>query len=97
MSLNPLGNRVLVCSSEAESMTAGGIALPGSAQQKATEGKVVAVGPGAVTDHGQLVPMNVKVGDVVVYGKYAGTELKVDGQDLMIMNETDILAVKSKK
>jgi chaperonin GroES len=94
MKIRPLADRVLVRRSEEEAMTAGGIALPSSAQEKATEGVVVAVGPGKVADNGQSVPMGVKVGDHVLYGKYAGTELKLDGEDLIIMNESDIMGVK---
>ncbi len=94
MKIRPLADRVLVRRSEEEAMTAGGIALPSSAQEKATEGVVVAVGPGKIADNGQIVPMGVKVGDHVLYGKYAGTELKLDGEDLIIMNESDIMGVK---
>ena len=94
MSIRPLGDRVLVRQAEETSMTAGGIALPSSAQEKATEGVVIAVGKGKVADNGQVIPMNVKVGDHVLYGKYAGTELKVDGEELMVMREDDIMGVK---
>ncbi len=94
MKIRPLADRVLVRRSEEEAMTAGGIALPSSAQEKATEGVVVAVGPGKVADNGQVVPMGVKAGDHVLYGKYAGTELKVDGEDLIMVNESDIMGVK---
>ena len=94
MKIRPLADRVLVRRSEEEAMTAGGIALPSSAQEKATEGVVVAVGPGKLADNGQVVPVGVKVGDHVLYGKYAGTELKLDGEDLIIMNESDIMGVK---
>ena len=94
MSIRPLGDRVIVRRSEETSMTAGGIALPSSAQEKATEGVVVAVGAGKVADNGNVIPMNVKIGDLVLYGKYSGSELKIDGEELIVMREEDIMGIK---
>ena len=94
MSIRPLGDRVIVRRSEETSMTAGGIALPSSAQEKATEGVVVAVGAGKVANNGNVIPMNVKIGDHVLYGKYSGTELKIDGEELIVMREEDIMGIK---
>ena len=94
MSIRPLGDRVIVRRSEETSMTAGGIALPSSAQEKATEGVVVAVGAGIVADNGNVIPMNVKIGDLVLYGKYSGSELKIDGEELIVMREEDIMGIK---
>lgn len=90
----PLGDRVIVEPEVAEQKTATGIIIPDSAQEKPQAGKVVEVGPGRITDDGKTVPMNVKEGDVVIYAKYGGTELKVDGDEFLIIKETDILAIK---
>ena len=92
--LRPVGDRVLVRPQQAEERTAGGILLPGSARKKPLEGKVLAVGRGRVRDNGRLVPVSVEVGDIVVYSKYAGTELSVEGDDLVILDEDSILAVR---
>jgi len=77
-----------------EDVTKGGIVLPDTAKEKPMEGKVIAVGPGNLTDDGKRVPLDVKVGDIVVYAKYAGTEIKEDGEELIILRESDILAKK---
>lgn len=88
MNIKPLADRVVVEAAAAETMTAGGIIIPDTAQEKPQKGKVVAVGAGKPDE-----PMTVKVGDTVLYGKYAGTELNVDGTDVLIMRESDILAI----
>lgn len=93
MSLRPLHDRVLVKPLESETKTAGGIIIPDTAQEKPQEGKIVAVGSGKRGDDGSITPMDVKKGDRVLYGKWSGTEVKVDGEDLMIMNESDIMGV----
>ncbi len=92
MSLRPLGDRVVLKQLEAEETTAGGIILTSQSKEKPQEAEVVAVGPGAVVD-GKLVPMDVKAGDKVVYSKYAGTEVKNDGEEYIIVKQGDILAV----
>ena len=92
--LQPLGDRVLVRPSEKEERTAGGIMLPDSARKRPQEGKVLAVGAGRALKDGKRVALSVKVGDIVVYSKYAGTEVKVDGDDLVILDEDSILAVR---
>lgn len=90
--LKPLADRVIIKQSEAEVTTKSGIVLPGSAQDKPTKGEVVAVGPGKLTDDGKLVALNLKVGDIVVYSNYAGTKFKLDDEEIIIINESDILA-----
>ena len=95
-SFTPLNDRILVRPTEREEVTAGGIVLPDSAREKPQEGKVLAVGPGRLSDEGNRLPMDVKVGDIVVYAKYGGTEIKVDEEELMILRESDILAKKTK-
>ena len=92
MKIRPLHDRVVVRRMEEETTSAGGIVLPGSAAEKPTQGEVVAVGNGQITDNG-LRALDVKVGDKVMFGQYAGTEIKVDGEDLLIMQENDIVAV----
>ena len=92
MKIRPLHDRVVVRRMEEETTSAGGIVLPGSAAEKPTQGEVVAVGNGQVTDSG-VRALDVKVGDTVMFGQYAGTEIKVDGEDLLIMSENDIVAV----
>ncbi len=92
MSLRPLGDRVVLKQLEAEETTAGGIILTSQSKEKPQEAEVIAVGPGAVVD-GKLVPMDVKAGDKVVYSKYAGTEVKNDGEEYIIVKQGDILAV----
>jgi chaperonin GroES len=93
MKLRPLQDRVLVRRVEPETKTAGGIFIPDTAQEKPTEGEVVAVGPGLRDDDGKLHPLNVKAGDRVLFGKWSGSEVKLDGENLMIMKESDIMGV----
>ena len=93
--LQPLADRVLVQPIEQEEKTKSGIFLPDTAKEKPQEGKVLAVGPGKMSDDGTRIEMDVKVGDTVLYAKYGGTEIKVDGEDLMILRESDILAKKA--
>jgi chaperonin GroES len=94
--LQPLADRVLVKPIEKEEKTRSGIILPDTAKEKPQEGKVIAVGPGKVTDDGKRIPMDLKVGDMVIYAKYGGTEIKVDDEEMIILRESDILAKKSK-
>ena len=91
--LKPLYDKVIVQKLEAEEKTSGGILLPDSAKEKPQEGKVIAVGPGAVDDKGQRKPMDVKEGDHVLFAKYSGTEVKLDGEEYLILSDRDILAV----
>ena len=93
MAFRPLHDRVLVRRIEADSKTAGGIIIPDSAQEKPSEGEIVAVGTGARNEQGQVHPLEVKAGDRVLFGKWSGTEVKLDGKDLLIMKETDIMGV----
>lgn len=93
MDLKPLSDRVIVQPLEEEERTAGGILLPDTAKERPQQGKVVAVGPGRVNDEGQRLEMSVKVGDRVVYGKYAGTEVVLEGDEYLILSENDILAI----
>ena len=94
MNIRPLHDRIVVRRKEEETTSAGGIVLPGSAQEKPNQGVVVAVGNGRVLDNGEGRPVDVKVGDVVVFGKYAGSDtIRVDGEDLVILSESDIKAV----
>jgi len=95
MNLKPLDDRVVVEPVDAESVTAGGIVLPDSAKEKPQEGEIVAVGNGKVLDNGTRVAMEVKKGDRILFGKYAGSEVKLDGQEYLIMREDDILGVIS--
>ncbi len=94
--LQPLADRLVVRPIEREEVTKGGIVLPDTAKEKPQEGEVVAVGPGRLTEDGKRIPMDVKKGDIVVYTKYGGTEIKVDDEELMILRESDILAKKAK-
>jgi len=94
--LQPLADRVVVRPIEREEQTKTGIYLPDTAKEKPQEGEVIAVGPGRKSEDGKLIAMDVKVGDIVIYAKYGGTEIKVDDEDLMILRESDILAKKSK-
>jgi chaperonin GroES len=94
--LKPLADRVLVKPIEKEEKTRSGIILPDTAKEKPQEGKVIAVGPGKVTDDGKRIPMDLKVGDMVIYAKYGGTEIKVDDEEMIILRESDVLAKKSK-
>ncbi|NVN98518.1 MAG: co-chaperone GroES [Geobacteraceae bacterium] len=93
MNLRPLQDRIIVKRLEEETMTAGGIFIPETAKEKPQRGKVVAAGKGKKTEEGKVLPLDVKVGDVVLFGKYAGTEVKVDGDEYLMMREDDILAV----
>jgi chaperonin GroES len=93
LKLKPLGGRVIVEPIEQEEMTAGGIILPETAKEKPQEGKILAAGPGDRDEAGARIPMEVKVGDKVLYAKYSGTEVKVDGKKLLILRESDILAM----
>ncbi len=91
--LRPLADRVVVKAQEAEEVTKGGIILPDTAKEKPVQGTIVAVGTGRVSDDGKVTPLTVKVGDKVLYGKYAGTEVTVDGQEYLIMRENDIFGI----
>ncbi len=93
MKLRPLHDRVLVEPLEAEEKTAGGIIIPDTAKEKPMEGKIVAVGNGARSEDGKITALDVKSGDRILYGKWSGTEVKVDGQDLLIMKESDIMGI----
>ena len=93
LKLKPLGGRVIVEPIEQEEMTAGGIILPETAKEKPQEGKILAAGPGDRDEDGKRIAMDVKVGDKVLFAKYSGTDIKVDGKKLLIMRESDILAV----
>jgi chaperonin GroES len=96
MNLKPLGDRVIVKPMEAEEKTKGGIILPDTAKEKPIEGTIVAAGPGKVSDDGKAIKMEVKVGDKVLYGKYSGTEVNVEGEEYLIMRESDIFAIIEK-
>ena len=93
MKFRPLHDRVVVRRLESEERTAGGIIIPDTAKEKPQEGEVVAVGPGARNEKGELVALDVKAGDKVLFGKWSGTEVKVDGQDLLIMKESDVMGI----
>jgi chaperonin GroES len=93
MNFRPLHDRVVVRRLEAEEKTAGGIIIPDTAKEKPMEGEVVAVGPGARDETGKLVPLDVKSGDRILFGKWSGTEVKLDGEDLLIMKESDIMGI----
>jgi chaperonin GroES len=93
MKFRPLHDRVLVRRVEAEEKTAGGIIIPDTAKEKPMEGEVVSAGPGARGDDGKLQPMEVKAGDRILFGKWSGTEVKIDGEELIIMKESDIMGV----
>jgi len=96
MKLKPLDDRVLVLRIEEEEKTSGGIVIPDTAKEKPMEGKIIAVGPGKVDDKGTRIPMEVKKNDRVLFGKYAGNEIKIDGVEHLIMREDDILAIVEK-
>jgi len=96
MKIRPLNDRLLVKRLEEETMTAGGIIIPDSAKEKPAEGEVVAVGPGKVADNGERVALQVKEGDMVLFSKYGGTDVKLDGEDFLIMREDDILGIVEK-
>ena len=93
MAFRPLHDRVLVRRIEAEEKTAGGIIIPDSAKEKPSEGEIVAVGSGTRGDDGKITPLDVKAGDRVLFGKWSGTEVKLDGEDLLIMKESDIMGI----
>lgn len=93
LSLKPLGNRIIVEPAESEEVTAGGIVLPETAKEKPQKGTVLAVGPGERDDDGDYIPMEVKVGDTVLFAKYSGTEIKLDGKKMLILRESDLLAI----
>ena len=93
MKFRPLHDRVVVKRVEAESKTASGIIIPDNAKEKPSEGEIVAVGPGGRDDAGKLIPIDIKVGDRVLFGKWSGTEVKLDGEDLIIMKESDVMGV----
>lgn len=93
MKIRPLNDRILVKRLEEEEKTAGGIIIPDSAKEKPAEGEIIAVGPGKLNDHGDRVAMDVKAGDRVLFSKYGGTDVKIEGEDYLIMREDDILGV----
>jgi chaperonin GroES len=93
MAFRPLHDRVVVKRLEGEEKTKGGIIIPDSAKEKPQEGKVIAVGPGGRDESGKLIPIDIQVGDRVLFGKWSGTEVKIDGQELLIMKESDIMGV----
>ena len=93
LNINPLGDRIVIKPMEAEEKTKGGIILPDTAKEKPVEGSIVAAGPGRKSDDGKVVEMEVKVGDKVLYGKYSGTEVTIDGEEYLIMKESDIFAI----
>ena len=93
MRFRPLHDRVMIRRVASEGRTAGGILIPDTAQEKPMQGEVIAVGPGARNEHGQLVPIDLKPGDYILFGKWSGTEVKIDGEDLLIMKESDILGI----
>lgn len=93
MAFRPLHDRVLVRRIEADEKTAGGIIIPDTAKEKPQEGEVIAVGPGARDESGKLTPLDVKPGDRILFGKWSGTEIKLDGEDLLIMKESDVMGV----
>ncbi len=93
MNLRPLHDRVIVRRMEEETTSAGGIVIPDNAAEKPSRGEILAAGNGKITDSGEVRPLAVKVGDKVLFGKYAGTEVKVDGEELLVMREDDIVAV----
>ena len=93
MKFRPLGDRVVVRRLKEDQKTAGGIIIPDTAQEKPSQGEIVAVGPGGRDEAGKLIPIDIKVGDRVLFGKWSGTEVKIDGEDLLIMKESDIMGV----
>ena len=95
--LQPMGDRLVVKPIQSEEKTKSGIYIPDTAKEKPQEGKVIAVGPGRMTEEGKRIPPDVEVGDIIIYTKYGGSEIKIDGEELIIMRESDILAKKTKK
>ena len=96
MGFKPLHDRVVVRRVDQDERTAGGIIIPDTAKEKPQQGEVVAVGPGARNEAGELIPLDVKVGDMVLFGKWSGTEVKIDGEELLIMKESDIMGIVEK-
>ena len=94
--LKPLGDRIIAKATSAEEVTKGGIVLPDTAKEKPQEGEVIAVGPGKLLDSGKLVPMDVKVGDKIIFAKHGGTEIKIDGEEYIILRQDDVLAILDK-
>jgi len=97
MKFRPLHDRVLIEILDGEEKTSGGIIIPDTAKEKPQEGEVVAVGPGARTEDGKITPMDVKVGDIVLFGKWSGTEVKIDSKEYSIMKESDIMGISKRK
>ena len=97
MKFRPLHDRVLIKALDSEEKTSGGIIIPDTAKEKPQEGEVVAVGPGAKSEDGKIVSMDVKVGDIVLFGKWSGTEIKIDGTEYSLMKESDIMGVAKRK
>ena len=97
MKFRPLHDRVLIKVLDSEEKTKGGIIIPDTAKEKPQEGEVVAVGPGSKNESGKITPMDVKVGDIVLFGKWSGTEVKIDGKEYSIMNESDIMGISKGK
>ncbi len=97
LKVKPLADRVVVEPAPAEEVSTGGIILPDTAQEKPQEGKVVAVGGGAKTEDGKIIPMDVKIGDKVLFGKWSGTEVKIDGKEYSIMKESDVMGISISK
>jgi chaperonin GroES len=95
--LEPLGDRLVVRPIAKEEVTKSGIVLPDTAKEKPQEGEVLAVGPGRLNDEGQRIPMDIKVGDIIIYAKYGGSEIKIDNEELIILREADVLAKKVKR
>ncbi|RMI19035.1 co-chaperone GroES [Sinorhizobium meliloti] len=93
MAFRPLHDRILVRRVESEEKTKGGIIIPDTAKEKPQEGEVLAAGPGARSEQGQIQPLDVKVGDRILFGKWSGTEIKIDGEDLLIMKESDVMGI----
>jgi chaperonin GroES len=96
-SIRPLHDRVIARRVDAEEKTTGGIIIPDTAKEKPIQGEVIAVGPGARDESGRLVPMDVRVGDIVLFGKWAGTEVKLDGEEVLVLKESDIIGIIEKK
>ncbi len=93
LKVKPLSDRIVVRQADAEEMSSGGIILPDTAQEKPQQGKVMSIGPGKTAENGELIKMSLKVGDRVLYGKYSGTEVTIDGEEYVFMRESDILAI----
>ncbi len=93
MALRPLHDRILVRRLDSEEKTAGGIIVPDTAQEKPSEGEVIAVGSGAKSEDGKVIPLDVKAGDKILFGKWGGTEIKIDGEELLIMKESDVMGI----